>query len=81
MGAVGGVVRGPVGTEAIAAVVREAPEHLAPGGLLAMEIGRGQDRDARRLIQDAPGLEFLAAYSDFSGIARGVLALAPDREE
>lgn len=77
----GALFAGPAGTEAIAAVVHEAPRHLAPGGLLAIEVGRGQDRDARRLIEDAAGLEFLAAYSDMSGIARGVLALAPDREE
>ena len=77
----GALFAGPAGTEAIAAVVREAPRHLTPGGLLAIEVGRGQDRDARRLIEEAAGLEFLADYSDLSGIARGVLALAPDQEE
>ncbi|HEY7472115.1 MAG TPA: peptide chain release factor N(5)-glutamine methyltransferase [Gemmatimonadota bacterium] len=71
---------GPAGTEAIARIAREAPRHLAPGGLLAMEIGRGQGWEVRRLIEEAAGLEFLAAYSDFSGVVRGVLALAPERE-
>jgi release factor glutamine methyltransferase len=71
---------GPAGTESITEVVREAPRYLAPGGLLAMEIGRGQDREVRRLVEDAAGLEFLAEYSDFSGVARGVLALAPEGE-
>ena len=71
---------GPCGTEAIAGFVRDAPRHLTPGGLLALEVGRGQDREARRLIERTAGLEFLAGYHDFSGVARGVLALATNLE-
>lgn len=71
---------GPAGTEAIERVVREAPIHLAEGGLLALEVGRGQDRAAQSLIQQTRGLDFLALYQDFSGVARGVLALATGRE-
>jgi release factor glutamine methyltransferase len=71
---------GPEGTESIAEVVREAPRHLRPGGLLALEIGAGQDTTVRRLVEATPGLDFLTLFHDFSGIARGVLALAGGRE-
>ena len=67
---------GPLGTEAIAEVVRESPRHLRPGGLLALEIGAGQDTAVQRLVEATPGLDFLTLFHDFSGIARGVLALA-----
>jgi len=72
---------GPEGTEAIAAVVREAPRHLGEGGLLALEIGKGQDGTVRRLVEETPGLDFLSLFHDYSGVARGVLALAAGREE
>ena len=71
---------GPEGTEAIAEVVREAPRQLGEGGLLALEIGHGQDTAVRRLIESVPGLEYLTGYNDLSGVARGVLALATERE-
>lgn len=67
---------GPEGIEAIAEVVREAPRHLSPGGLLALEIGQGQDAAVRRLVEATAGLEFLTVFHDYSGVARGVLALA-----
>ena len=67
---------GPEGTEAIARIVREAPEHLAADGLLAIEIGDHQEHAVRRLVEAAPALEFLGGYRDHAGRARGVLALA-----
>jgi release factor glutamine methyltransferase len=71
---------GPAGTEAIAEVVREAPRHLSEGGLLALEIGKGQDTAIRRLVEGTRGLDFLTLFHDYSGVARGVLALAAGRE-
>lgn len=71
---------GSEGTEVIAEIVREAPRQLGEGGLLALEIGHGQDTAVRRLIEGIPGLEFLTGYNDLSGVARGVLALATGRE-
>lgn len=71
---------GSEGTEAIAEIVREAPRQLGKGGLLALEIGHGQDTAVRRLIDGIPDLEFLTGYNDLSGVARGVLALATGRE-
>jgi release factor glutamine methyltransferase len=67
---------GPQGIEALAEVVREAPRHLSSGGLLALEIGQGQDAAVRRLVEATAGLEFLTVFHDYSGVARGVLALA-----
>jgi release factor glutamine methyltransferase len=76
----GALFAGPAGTEAIAATVEDAPTCLAPGGLLALEVGRGQDAEARRRIDATPGLEFLAGWRDLAGVPRGVLALADERE-
>jgi release factor glutamine methyltransferase len=67
---------GPDGTEAIERLVSEAPVHLRAGGLLAVEIGGGQERRATGIVQGTEGLEFLSLYRDFSGSPRGVLALA-----
>jgi release factor glutamine methyltransferase len=76
----GALFAGPAGTEAIEATVEDAPRCLAPGGLLALEVGRGQDAEARRRIDATPGLEFLAGWRDLAGVERGVLALADARE-
>ena len=76
----GALFAGPAGTEAIAAIVEDAPRCLAPEGLLALEVGRGQDAEARRRIDATPGLEFLAGWRDLAGVVRGVLALADGRE-
>jgi release factor glutamine methyltransferase len=67
---------GTQGTEVIARLVREAPEHLAADGLLAIEIGDRQEPAVRRMIDEAGGLELLGGYRDHAGRARGVLALA-----
>jgi len=77
----GALFAGPAGTEAIARLIREAPAHLRAGGLLAVEIGSGQDREATRLVEETAGLEFLAVYRDFTRAARGVLALATGGED
>ncbi|HET6637157.1 MAG TPA: peptide chain release factor N(5)-glutamine methyltransferase [Gemmatimonadota bacterium] len=71
---------GPEGTEAIARVVREAPEHLAADGLLAIEIGDRQEPAVRRMVEQVPALELLGGYQDHAGRARGILALATRRE-
>ena len=72
----GALFAGPAGTEAIARLVAAAPAHLRAGGLLAIEIGDGQDREISRLIEETEGLEFLAVYRDYAGAPRGALALA-----
>lgn len=71
---------GPVGTEAIERLISKAPAYLRAGGLLAIEIGSGQDHRAARMVQDTEGLEFLSLYRDFAGSPRGILALASGGE-
>jgi release factor glutamine methyltransferase len=69
----GALVAGPRGTEAIERLLRQAPAHLAPGGLLAAEIGDTQaaalSEAARaafpeaevRVIKDLAGLDRVLA--------------------
>ena len=70
---------GPEGTEAIARLVRDAPAHLAAGGLLAIEIGDRQEPAVRRMVEQVEGLELLGEYRDHAGRPRGILALAAGR--
>ena len=72
----GALFAGPVGTEAIATAIAEAPARLAREGLLALEVGRGQEAETRRRIETSAGLEFLGSYRDLAGIPRGILAVA-----
>lgn len=67
---------GPQGEEMLARIVAEAPAHLRPDGLLALEVGAGQADRIRELVESSDGLEFLATYRDLAGTERGLLALA-----
>jgi release factor glutamine methyltransferase len=60
---------GPSGLDMVAAIVAAAPALLAPGGLLAVEIGAGQDVDAMALAR-AAGLESVTVTPDLAGIPR-----------
>jgi release factor glutamine methyltransferase len=70
---------GPDGLDAYRAVLAQAGRLLAPGGLLAVEIGHDQEDDLRRL---APlhGLEIATVASDLSASPRCV-ALERSRSE
>mgnify|MGYP003353039385 CR=1 FL=1 len=46
---------------------------LAPGGVVAFEVGQGQAKEVGELLAEA-GLEFIAVRADLSGIERVVLA-------
>jgi release factor glutamine methyltransferase len=50
----------------------EAPAHLKPGGLLAVEVGQGQAERVAELWRDA-GLEGVSVRNDLAGIGRVVL--------
>jgi release factor glutamine methyltransferase len=65
------LVAGPTGLEAIAAIVRDAPAHLAPGGWLLMEVGEGQAPTVVAMLRDA-GARDAASRDDLAGIARAV---------
>ena len=64
---------GEQGDEVIQKLIAQAPERLAPGGLLALEVGLGQsDRILEALA--AKKYKDIAAKNDYSGRPRFVLA-------
>ena len=67
---------GADGLEAYRALVPEAAVLLAPGGLLALEVGMGQAGTVETLIE-AAGLTARGRVRDLAGIERCVLATRP----
>jgi release factor glutamine methyltransferase len=67
---------GDTGLDVIGALVPRSSETLRPGGILVMEIGRGQDAAAARLVAEA-GLELRHIRPDLAGIPRVVVAVRP----
>lgn len=63
------LLAGARGLDAVGRLVSAAPPLLAPGGLLAVEIGAGQDADAMALAR-AAGLSAVAVTPDLAGIPR-----------
>ncbi|TWU00297.1 Release factor glutamine methyltransferase [Botrimarina colliarenosi] len=57
---------GPEGTDIIERLLAVAPERLADGGELLIEISPMIADRVERLVRDAPGLEFLATLKDLS---------------
>jgi release factor glutamine methyltransferase len=72
----GALVSGPTGLEAIAAIARDAPGHLPPGGWLLMEVGDGQAPAAEAALREA-GLGDVTHRKDLAGIERAVGGRAP----
>lgn len=64
---------GTVGTEIIARLVAEAPAHLKPGGLIALELGHDQAPAVIAMCQAARLVE-ARAENDLQGVDRFVLA-------
>jgi release factor glutamine methyltransferase len=64
---------GPAGTEALERLIAGAPEYLAPGGHLLLEIGRGQLRAVRAFLRTA-GFGEIEYRRDYGGIARVISA-------
>ncbi|MFO1408366.1 MAG: peptide chain release factor N(5)-glutamine methyltransferase [Steroidobacteraceae bacterium] len=60
---------GPTGLEAIARIVADAPAHLRPGGVLALEHGDRQGPDVRQRLA-AAGFVDVATYRDLAGLER-----------
>jgi release factor glutamine methyltransferase len=67
---------GPDGLDVIRRIVAEAPGHLVPGGVLAVEVGAGQAPVVRELFE-ASGLTGLAVKKDYGGIERVVSGVWP----
>jgi len=63
------LVSGPTGLEALAAIARAAPAHLAPGGLLLLEHGATQGAAVRALLA-AGGLGAVRTECDLAGLER-----------
>ena len=67
------LVAGPQGTELHERLLREAGRYLSPGGALIMEIGAGQARAMRRIIEKIPGYRFHRLVYDEAGLERVVI--------
>lgn len=65
---------GPTGLECIGRIVRDAPAHLRPGGLLAFEIGLNQAEKVHDLLRAAGCYEGVRFLKDNAGIERTALA-------
>lgn len=63
------LVSGPGGLESLATITAGAPDHLAPGGLLALEHGAEQGEAVRALLA-AAGFSAIATRRDLAGLER-----------
>ena len=69
----GALVAGPQGTELHERLLQEAGQYLSPGGVLIMEIGAGQARAIRRIVERIPGYRFHRLVYDAAGLERVVI--------
>jgi release factor glutamine methyltransferase len=69
------LVAGPDGLAVVRRIVDEAPRRLAPGGVLAMEVGAGQAPAVRALLEQA-GYRDIEVARDFAGHERVLSAVA-----
>lgn len=65
---------GPYGINIFRRLVQDAPLYLRSGGLLAFEIGAGQDSFVRRLLKKSGEYEQMEAVADENGTPRVFLA-------
>jgi len=64
---------GPAGNEIVRRLIEQAPTHLNPGGLLALEIGINQAEGLTEFLR-LKNYHDIEAKRDYSGISRFVLA-------
>ena len=69
----GALVAGPQGTELHERLLQEAGQYLSPGGVLIMEIGAGQARALRRIVDQISGYRFHQLVYDAAGLERVVI--------
>ncbi|HEX4968023.1 MAG TPA: peptide chain release factor N(5)-glutamine methyltransferase [Nitrospiraceae bacterium] len=67
------LVAGPQGTELHERLLQEAGHYLSPGGALIMEIGAGQARAIRRIVDQISGYRFHQLVYDAAGLERVVI--------
>ncbi|GAA3845829.1 peptide chain release factor N(5)-glutamine methyltransferase [[Pseudomonas] carboxydohydrogena] len=68
---------GPDGLDAYRVIAPAAFELLAPGGVVVLEIGQGQESDVARLMAGAGPDAGVSAKADLSGIPRAVIGRKP----
>jgi release factor glutamine methyltransferase len=64
---------GPSGDELVRKLIEQAPTHLKPGGLLALEIGLGQAEGLSDFLRQK-NYHDIELKKDYSGISRFLLA-------
>jgi release factor glutamine methyltransferase len=64
---------GAVGDEIVRRLIEQAPSHLNPGGLLALEIGINQAEELTEFLLQK-NYHDIEAKKDYSGISRFLLA-------
>jgi release factor glutamine methyltransferase len=69
----GALVAGPQGTELHERLLQDAGQYLSPGGVLIMEIGAGQARALRRIVDQISGYRFHQLVYDAAGLERVVI--------
>jgi release factor glutamine methyltransferase len=69
----GALVAGPQGTELHERLLHESGRYLSPGGALIMEIGAGQARAMRRIVEQTTGYKFHRLIYDEAGLERVVI--------
>jgi len=69
----GALVAGPQGTELHERLLHQSGRYLSPGGALIMEIGAGQARAMRRIVEQTPGYRFHRLIYDEAGLERVVI--------
>jgi release factor glutamine methyltransferase len=69
----GALVAGPQGTELHERLLQESGRYLSPGGAVIMEIGAGQARVMRRIVDQIPEYRFHRLVYDEAGLERVVI--------
>ncbi|HKO31430.1 MAG TPA: peptide chain release factor N(5)-glutamine methyltransferase [Nitrospiraceae bacterium] len=69
----GALVAGPQGTELHERLLQEGSQYLCPGGALIMEIGVGQARAIRRIVDQLSEYRFYRLIYDEAGLERVVI--------
>jgi release factor glutamine methyltransferase len=69
----GALLAGPQGTELHERLLQEAGRYLSPGGALILEIGAGQARAIRQIVEQISGYRFHRLVYDEAGLERVVI--------
>jgi release factor glutamine methyltransferase len=69
------LLAGPEGLDLLRPIIAGAPDHLVPGGLLALEVGSDQGRRLAREMEASERLQDVRLAPDLAGRDRVVLAI------